>query len=69
MKPTFLDLLRQGKIDNPDEQVSDYIEAWHKGDGKGLTLSQYLGMNALEYTFFLKYPDEFLKENNGRNKL
>lgn len=69
MNTTFLELLRQGKIENPDKQSSNYIEAWHKGDGKGLSLSQYLGMNALEYSKFLRNPDEFFKENDGRNKL
>ena len=32
-------------------------EKWHSGEGKGLTLAQYLGMSAAEYAAWVVAPD------------
>ena len=35
------------------EQVDDFIDEWHLGDGEGLELYEYLGMTWLEYGAFV----------------
>ena len=32
-------------------------EKWHSGEGKGLTLAQYMGMNVAEYAAWVVAPD------------
>ena len=40
------------------EDIDDFIEKWHKGDGDKLTLHAYLGMSLDEYTWFVIHPEE-----------
>ena len=53
---TFIDLCISG--DAFDDEIDDFIERWHEGEGEHLELHEYLGMNEDEYSLWLKCPKE-----------
>lgn len=56
----------------PYEEIDEYVERWHNGEGQGKSLREYLGMDLEEYEYMLKHAGEetahFLKRQcNLRN--
>ena len=49
MFKTFVDLY----MEDPTTNMSDYLEAWHTGDKKGLKLYEYLGFTKEEWMAYL----------------
>lgn len=52
---TFLDQCLAGKV-SPDD-IDDFIDAWHEGDGKDETLARYLGFADAEYAEWVEHPE------------
>jgi hypothetical protein len=50
----FIDLSVAGKVSS--DNVDDYVEAWHK-QPDGYSLREYLGMEATEYSLWVRDPD------------
>ena len=44
------------------EAIDDKVEAWHEGDGDGLDLHEYLGMNWDEYAVWAKEPSVWARQ-------
>ncbi|CAN5339143.1 hypothetical protein BH09SUM1_BH09SUM1_16130 [soil metagenome] len=50
---TFLELCITGKA--APEEIDDYVDAWHSGDGK-LSMHEFLGMTWDEYSLWVSDP-------------
>ncbi|MGH7044238.1 MAG: hypothetical protein ACREFY_19200 [Acetobacteraceae bacterium] len=44
---TFFERFARGEV--AEQQIDDFISAWHDGDGGGLSLHEYLGFTWPEY--------------------
>jgi len=55
MKTNFVDDCLKG-ISTVD-QIDDYIEKWHLGDGKDKSLYEYLGLTRKEYSQWIRFSD------------
>jgi len=51
---TFVDKCLNGDADLDD--IDDFVQAWHEGDGPGLELREFLGMTREEYGLWLEHP-------------
>lgn len=51
---TFIEAVR-GKTATP-EQVDDWVDRWHNGEGDGLTLRQFLGLTEQQYAEWMRNP-------------
>ncbi|WP_107316338.1 hypothetical protein [Achromobacter xylosoxidans] len=39
-----------------ENEIDDFVDAWHEGDGEGLELHEYLGMTWEEYSIWATSP-------------
>ncbi|MDO7360404.1 MULTISPECIES: hypothetical protein [Acinetobacter] len=53
---TFIDLCLSGDVFI--DEIDDYIDKWHDGEGENLELFEFLGMTADEYELWLKAPQQ-----------
>lgn len=53
---TFIDLCISG--DAFDDEIDDFIEKWHEGEGESLELHEFLGMTESEYRLWLACPNQ-----------
>ena len=51
---TFIDLCLAGEV--LLEEIDDFVDSWHSAPC-GMTLHDYLGMTAEEYSLWLREPD------------
>ena len=54
MATTFIEQCLAGDID--PEAIDDFVDAWHDGAGPGVTLEDFLGMDATEYALWVERP-------------
>lgn len=48
------------------EEIDDYVEKWHNGDGRNMELYEYLGMTKQEYSVWMLKPNEIENIINDR---
>lgn len=53
---TFIELCLSG--DAFLDEIDDYVDKWHDGDGQNLELHEYLGLNDEEYSLWLTSPSQ-----------
>ena len=53
---TFIDLCISG--DAFIDEIDDFIDKWHNGDGEDLELHEFLGMSDEEYSLWLACPSQ-----------
>lgn len=53
MEKNFHELYLEGKVTIDD--IDDFIENWHNGDGEGLELHEYLGLTEEQYSHFVQH--------------
>jgi hypothetical protein len=57
--PTFFELYSQGHA-TPD-QIDDFVDQWHGGDGQQQAIHEYLGLSLEQYDFWMRAPDALPK--------
>jgi hypothetical protein len=56
-EPTFMDLVLAGAIVEPEEDIDDYVDAWHNSPPSvQVQLHEWLGMSWLEYSLWAEKP-------------
>jgi hypothetical protein len=55
MNTTFVERYLQGKA-APDD-IDDFVDAWHEGDGQDKALAEYLGLDDEEYALWVARPE------------
>lgn len=53
-RDTFVDLCLVGKI--VQDEIDDFIDRWHEGEGQGHPLHDFLGMTKEEYNLWVEKP-------------
>lgn len=51
---TFVDLCLSGEV--VQDEIDDFIDLWHEGDGQGRPLHDFLGMTKDEYDLWVEQP-------------
>ncbi len=44
------------------EAIDDKVQAWHNGEGEGLELAEYLGMDESEYDLWATTPSVWARQ-------
>lgn len=57
----FMDMAINEEIET--DSVDEYIEKWHKGDGKDKSPAEYLGMADKEYAYFVENKNGYVIED------
>ena len=64
---TFLESVRSGAASL--DQVDDWIDRWHKGEGEGLELRQFLGMTTPQYAEWMRNPSALMTMVGRRSSM
>lgn len=62
----FIDLCLSG--DAFLDEIDDYIDQWHEGEGEDLELHEFLGMSEEEYNLWLKCPKQLATIVSARER-
>ena len=62
----FFEKLKKGLCKPKD--LDEYVDQWHDGNGFGVELWEYLGMNFKQYKFFIENQFEPLDNYYGIDK-
>lgn len=58
---SFVSDLFNGLIKDPLEQINDYIDKWHEGEGGKLRLPKFLGLTNDQYKSYCSNPRKFFE--------
>lgn len=58
--PNFIEAVLKGRVSDLDE-IDDWVDAWHNGEGQNLELYQYLGMTHEEYCIWAPHPSKLVE--------
>ena len=58
---SFVSDLFNGLIKDPFEQINDYVDRWHNGEGGKVKLSKFLGLTDDQYKAYCSNPRKFFE--------